>query len=116
MERALREAIGQTRKIKKQILRSSRPGWNFEALSAEKAETAERTILCSLFQNLCALCASAVDLMRNSLIPDCKWSFSLQIQGKYIDKGRNSLISLIAVILFSMKTIISGQWSVVSDQ
>ncbi len=54
MERALREAIGQTRKIKKQILRSSRPGWNFEALSAEKAETAERTILCSLFQNLCA--------------------------------------------------------------
>ena len=32
-------------------------------------------------------------------------SFSLQIQGKYNGKGHNSLISLIAVILFSMKTI-----------
>ncbi|MGA3118169.1 MAG: DUF2196 domain-containing protein [Syntrophobacteraceae bacterium] len=30
---------------------------------------------------------------------------TLQIQGKYNGKGRNSLISLIAIILFSMKTI-----------
>jgi len=33
----------------------------------------------------------------------------LKIQGKYNGKGRNSLISLIAVILFSMKTINSEQ-------
>jgi hypothetical protein len=39
------------------------------------------------------------------LFPECKWSFSLQIQGEYNGKRRNSLISLIAVILFSMKTI-----------
>ena len=49
----------------------------------------------------------------NSLISDCKWSFSLQIQGKYNGKRRNSLISLIAEILFSMKTIknASERWS-----
>jgi hypothetical protein len=40
----------------------------------------------------------------NTQIPQFS-SFSLQIQGKYNGKGHNSLISLIAVILFSMKTI-----------
>jgi hypothetical protein len=41
--------------------------------------------------------------------PDTLGPVLLKIQGKYNGKGRNLLISLIAVILFSMKTINSEQ-------